>query len=288
MEQYSLNELYSRFSAGTIDRAAFEGAVYMYLFFNRRKTCLSYWINEEYEDYISWFYPRMKKAIDSYKEIGSSFEAYMNKFLMVSSREYRIRKTTKKIVEYSAWGAKVTDLYAYDESSGYFNEKKKDVLTDLTAIQNRRKNTKQILALVLKCYYYVSDDLLEKIASIIKIDKDELRKMIEKMRKIRQKKDDAIYLMKERIYCQYYRCIVYEKRLLLVQENSASYNKMKFRLKKSRLRLEKMRERFSKIRKDATNRQVAEVIGIKKGTVDASLYKLKTKLERMAEKSHLN
>jgi hypothetical protein len=288
MEQYSLNELYSKFSAGMIDRITFEGSVYMYFFFNREKTCLSYWINEEYEDYISWFYPRLKKAIDSYKDIGSSFEAYMNKFLMVSSREYRIRKTTKSFIEYSAWGARVPDLYAYEESSDYLNEKKNDVITGLTAVQNQRKNTRQILALVLKCYYYVSDELLDKIASIIKIDKDELRKMIEKMRELRQKKDDAIYLMKERIYCQYYRCIVYEKRLLLVQENSAAYDKMKIRLKKSRLRLEKMRERLSKIRKDATNRQVAEVIGIKKGTVDASLYKLKAKLESMAEKSHFN
>jgi hypothetical protein len=288
MEQHSLNELFLKFSAGTIDRAAFEGSIYMHFIFNREKTCLSYWKNEEYEDYLSWFYPRLKKAIDSYKEIGSSFEAYMNKFMMISSREYRIRKTTKSFIEYSAWGAQVPDLYAYEESPDYFSETIDDILPDFTVIQNQRKNTKRILALVLKCYYYVSDDLLEKIASIIKIDRDELRMMIEKMRKIRQKKDDAIYLLKERIYCQYYRCIVYEKRLSLIQENSAAYNNMKLRLEKARLRLEKMRKRLSGIRTDATNKQVAEVIGIKKGTVDASLFKLKAKLGKLAEKSNLN
>jgi FixJ family two-component response regulator len=63
---------------------------------------------------------------------------------------------------------------------------------------------------------------------------------------------------------------------------------MKLRLEKARLRLEKMRKRLSKIRTDATNKQVAEVIGIKKGTVDASLYKLKAKLVSVAGKSHLN
>jgi hypothetical protein len=288
MEQYSLNELYLKYSTGIIDRAEFEGLIYMYFFLNREKTCLSYWKNEEYEDCISWFYPRMKKAIDTYKEIGSSFEAYMNKFLMVSSKEYRVRKTTKSFIEYSAWGAQVPDLYAREESPGYFKEKKDDLLPELTILQNQRKNTRQILALVLKCYYYVSDDLLDKIASVIEMDKDELRKMIERMRKIRQKKDDEIYLMKERIYGQYYRCIVYEKRLSLMQENTASYDKLKLRRDKARLRLEKMRKRLSRIRTDATNKQVAEVIGIRKGTVDASLYKLKVKLDKMAEKSHLN
>jgi hypothetical protein len=207
---------------------------------------------------------------------------------MVSSREYRVRKTTKNFIEYSAWGAQINDLYAHEESPSYFSEKKDDVFPELIAIQGKRKDTRRILALVLKCYYYVSDDLLDKIASKIKIDKDELGKMIESMKKIRQKKDDAIYLMKERIYGQYYRCIVYEKRLSLVQENTGAYNKMKLRLEKARLRLEKMRKRLSKIRTDATNRQVAEIIGVKKGTVDASLYKLKEKLDGMADKSHLN
>jgi len=288
MEQYSLNDLYFKFSAGIIDRAEFEGSIYMYFILNKEKTCLSHWQNEEYEDYVSWFYPRFKKAIDSYKDIGSSFEAYMNKFLMVSSREYRVRKTTKSFIEYSAWSVQVPDLYAQEESPVYFSEKKEDLLPELTVIQNQRKNTRQILALVMKCYYYVSDDLLERIASIIEIDKDELREMIERMRKMRQKKDDAIYMMKERIYCQYYRCIVYEKRLSIIQENTAAYYKMKLRLGKARQRLEKMRKRLSKIRTDATNKQVAEVIGIKKGTVDASLYKLKARLDSMADKSHLN
>jgi len=288
MEQYSLNELYLKFSAGIIDRAELEGSIYMYFFLNKEKTCLNYWKKEEYEDYISWFYPRMKKAIDTYREIGSSFEAYMNKFLMVTSREYKVRKTAKSFIEYSAWSARVPDLYAHEESPGYFSEKKDNVLPELIVIQNQRKNTRRILALVLKCYYYVSDDFLDKIVSITKIDKDELRKMIEKMRKIRQKKDDAIYLMKERIYGQYYRCIVYEKRLSFIQENTDAYDKMKLRRDKARLRLERMRKRLSKIRTDATNKQVAEVIGVRKGTVDASLYKLKEKLDSMADKSHLN
>jgi FixJ family two-component response regulator len=94
--------------------------------------------------------------------------------------------------------------------------------------------------------------------------------------------------MKERIYCQYYRCIVYEKRLLLIQENNAAYEKLKLRLEKAKQRLEKMRKRITLIRTEATNKQVAEVIGIKKGTVDASLHKLKARLNNLSEKSQLN
>jgi len=45
---------------------------------------------------------------------------------------------------------------------------------------------------------------------------------------------------------------------------------------------------MKKTRKDATHREIAEAIGITKGTVDASLFKLKAKWETMAKKANLN
>jgi hypothetical protein len=112
--------------------------------------------------------------------------------------------------------------------------------------------------------------------------------MIERIQKIRQIKDDEIYMMKERIYCQYYRCIVFEKRLAHIQENSVSWEKLNVRLIKAKKRLEKMRKRLTLIRTEATNSQVAEVIGVKKGTIDASLHMLKIKLNSFSDKSLLN
>jgi hypothetical protein len=227
----------------------------------------------------------LQKAIDSYQETGSSFEAYINKYLLISSKEYRMRITTNSITEYSAWCARVPDLYVSEDSSDYLND---NTLKYLISEQDSKKNARRILALTLKCYYFVSDDFADKIAPRIGIDSNELREMINKMRKIRQKRDDEIYLMKERIYSQFYRCIVYEKKLLYFLENTDAYKKLKLKQEKARQRLEKMRKRMAIVRKDATNDQVAEVIGIKKGTVDASLYKLKAKLKHLAEKSSLN
>ena len=73
-----------------------------------------------------------------------------------------------------------------------------------------------------------------------------------------------------------------------MSENTAAAVKLKQRLEKARLRLETMRKRLAGIRSDATNSQVAEVIGISKGAVDASLHHLKTKWNIGANKSLLN
>jgi len=288
MQQNTLNELHSQYTTGKIKREEFEGSIYRHYFNNQEKTCLSHWKRDQYEDYISWFYQRLKRAIDSYRDTGSSFDAFMSKFLLISSKEYRVRITTNSVTEYSAWSARVPDLYAREEPPYYLHENNEDILSKLINTQNGRRDTKRILALILKCYYYVSDDFIDKIASKLEMDGKELRDMVDRVRKIRQKKDDEIYLMKERIYCQYYRCFVYEGRLSLVQENTAAYNKLKLRLDKAKQRLQKMRKRITLVRTDATNKQIAEVIGIKKGTVDASLHKLKEKWKDMSAKFSLN
>jgi hypothetical protein len=286
--QKSLNELYSRYLTGDFEREELEGAVFLWLFNNPEKTWLRHWKSDEYEDFISWFYPRLKGSIDSYKDTGSSFEAYMSKFLLVASKEYNVRKTTNAVTEYSAWAARVPELYAMEEPPVYKHRNEEDFIAQMVIDKNGRKNSRRILALILKCYYYVSEDFAEKIAPLIEIDAKTLLEMLSKIREIRQKRDDEIYLMKERIYCQYYRCMIYEKKISIVEEDSVVHKKLTLRLVKARQRLEKMRKRMTAIRTEATNKQVAEVIGVAKGTVDSSLHRLKEKWKNMAKKAELN
>jgi len=284
----TLNNLYSCYKKSELNRSDFEGLIYRYFIGHQEKTCIRHWDHDEYEDFISWFYPRLHLAIDSYTEKGSSFEAFIGKYLLISSKEYHVRTVTKNVIEYSAWSARVPEMYAYEEPSPYiFNETKK-VLSNITADKKGRKESRRMLALILKCYYYISDDFAEKIAPAIGIEKEELKNKLREIRDIRQKKDDKIFIKKEKIYRQFYRCIVYEKRFLLTKENTVTHEKMKIRKEKARLRLDKLREQMAKTRIEATNREIAEIIGVTKGSVDAGLCRLKSKWENMSKKAGLN
>ena len=286
--QLSLNGLFSDYLSGEILRDQFEGLIYNYLVHNQEKTCLSHWKRDEYEDYLSWFYPRLHKAIDTYQDVGSSFEAFAARFLLVSSKEYRVRITSKAVTEYSAWSAQVPDMYAHEEPPVYIHKSAEKMINDLTIDKKGRKNTRCVLALLLKCYNYVSEDFAEKVAPKLGMDKKELLAMLKKIREIRQDRDDAVYFMQERINTQFLRCIVYERKMMLLKEDANAYAKLKSKHERARARLEKMRERIRNIRTDATNKQVAEIIGISKGTVDASLYKLRTRMQVMSEKALAN
>ena len=286
--ELSINDFYSDYLSGELSRNEFEGMIYNYYICNQDKTCLSHWKRDEYEDYLSWFYPRLHKAIDSYQDVGSSFEAFTARFLLISSKEYRGRMTSNSITEYSAWSAQVPDMYAHEEPPVYIHTSVERIINNMTIDKNGRKNTRRLLALFLKCYYYISDDFAERVAPRLGLDKNELLKMLEKMRDIRQDKDDEIFLKKERINTQFLRCLVYERKLSLLKENAPAYNKLKRKRDKARERLEKMRKRMKSTRTEATNKQVAEVIGITKGTVDASLHRLKIRWKKLSDKANLN
>jgi len=279
MQQNSLNFFYSQYANGKLERGKFEGLIYCHLIENQGRTKLSMWNHDEYEDLISWFFPRMQKAIDTYCKTSSAFESFIYTILHVSAREFRVRSVTNSVTEYSAWSARIPEYYAHEEPSAYLTEKQEDLLANLSFKNPKRRNVKQLTILILKCYYYVSDDFIDRLIPGTGIDKNKLREMIEKIRILRTKHDDDIYHLKERIHCQYYRCIVYEKRLSYLKENVSAYAKLKLRLEKARERLEKMRKRIAVIRTCATNSQIAEVIGISKGAVDSHLYTLKSKWE---------
>jgi len=283
-----LNKLFDKYLTGEISRNDFEGYIYRFLIYNQEETCLSHWKRDVYNDFLSWFYPRLQKAIDMYRDIGSSFVAFMSKFILISSKEYRSTITSNEIIEYSTWSAQVSELYVHEEPVVYLEKNMENIINKLIIDKQGRKNTRRILSLIIKCYYYVSEDFAEKIAPKIGMKSEELLEMLKKIRSIRQKKDDDIYNLKERIYSQFFRCLIYERNLLYFKENAEKYNKKKLQLKKARERLESMRKRLASIRKEATNIQVAEIIGVTKGTVDASLHRLKIKWKKLAKNAYLN
>ncbi|MDR2965604.1 MAG: hypothetical protein LBU88_07495 [Treponema sp.] len=275
MKLIDLNAIYKQYISKAISRCKTEGSIYNYYLFNQRKTCLSHWQADDYEDFVSWFYPRLRESIDKYIDIGSSFEAFLNKIFFIASKEYKVSTVKSSVTEYSTWCARVPDLYVYEESPEYNFSSKEKIISKIIRDKNGRKNSRRILALLLKCYNYISDDFIDKVAPMIEIEKDDLKSMMENMRKIRQKKDDDIYLLKERTFRQYYRCMVYERRLAIMSKNTVVYDKMNHQLNTARKKLNKLRERLNLVRKNATNSQIAEVIGVCKGTVDSCLYKLK-------------
>ena len=161
-------------------------------------------------------------------------------------------------------------MAVYDEEPSYLFEKK--------SVQHKKiAKPQHILILLLKSYAFLSDDVLERIVPSLDVSIEKLHLMLDSIRGMRAKTDEELRNLKERIYSQHYKCIGIEKKLALAQERGAYYTQLEGRLKRGKARLAAMKKRLLTIRPDASNRQIAEVLGIPKGTVDSNLYAIKRK-----------
>ena len=264
----SLNELYAHFSAGLLGKDEFEGAVFKAISEDTRYT--PGFSQQEHEDYISWLYPRISRAIAAYQETGSSFESYIGATVRMTAKEYRQRQAHGYFAESTAWITQLPDLYLSEVEPQYDG----DIAAAAKKLA-RLGNPRQLLILVLKCCNYVSADFLERVSPGLGVTPDALSEMIYRLRVRRAKREREIRLLRESVNCQFFRCIFYERSLQHMPEDSVAAQRIRGRLERGRKRLEKMRKRLAHLRPDPSNRQIAEVLGLSKGTVDAALHILK-------------
>jgi hypothetical protein len=265
----ALSEVQHNYLLGKINKREFEGFIFQYLLDNFEKFRQFDGNRERWLDFITWLYPRLSRAVDGYRETGASFEIYINAIVQWSCREYRIKEADHQATEYACWKARAEESAIQEPDPKYTAA----VRRPLPRIYTRR----QILILFLKSYYFVSDDFTDRVAAGIGMEKRELYRLIEELKKLRIKREHNIFLLKERVHCQYYRCLSFEKRLLLATPGTAYYEKMNTRFRRAQVYLEAAKHRLAGIRMGATNGQIAAVLHIPKGTVDSALHSIKEK-----------
>jgi len=261
----SLNGVFAEYSAGLLEKKRLEGEIFRAIKENVRH--LANWDRADNDEYLSWLYPRISQAIGTYRETGSSFETYIGSMVRMTAKEFRSRKFRAYVSEYAAWMSALPGMYTHEDPPEY-------------ACAEEEANTKtekprQLLILILKCCHYVSDDFLERAAPKLGIPAEELNRMVKFLKKLREKREQCNVSLQEKANYQFYRCIFYEKRLKALPENSMAAQRIKGRLERGRDRLANIRERLAKRAPDPSNRQIAKLLGISKGTVDSVLYRLK-------------
>jgi DNA-directed RNA polymerase specialized sigma24 family protein len=272
----TLNELYADYSAGLLKKEDFEAAIFRAVqddLYRRNLTGLN---KEDHDDFVSWLYFRLGRAINSYRETGSSFEKYIGSMIRLTAKEYRSRQIRDYFAESAAWITQVPEMNVREEAPEY-NEFGTLEIKEAADLSEILKTPRQLLILILKCCNYISPDLLERITPKLDISCEVLNEMIGNLTEQRKKRETEAKLLRERANCQFYRCILYEKKLKTLAEGSNAAIRAQGRLERSRNRLNKMRKQLAKMRFDPSNYQIAKLLGITKGTVDSVLYNIKSR-----------
>jgi hypothetical protein len=267
-----LDKLLKIYHYGQIDRKELETRIFFKVRENVMRFGLEKMDRESCGDFVSWLYPRIKRAVDRYEDRGSTFDSYINVLVKLSAKEYCLRKKDHKIIEQTWWDAKAEEMMVCEEEEPEYFEPKQDF--------SQVRNRKQVLLLLLKSYHFLSDDYISRAAPAIGIDKEELKNMVDTLRNQRLGQEEQIRGLQERIYSQFYRCLAFENRMRAFPPGSSHSQEMKKRLEGAKKRLAAMRKRLAAMRIDAPNWQIANLIGTKKGTVDSGLHTARRNHER--------
>jgi hypothetical protein len=199
-----LSKLLTRYSLGLISKKELESHIFKFALDNCQEFRPYKWNDEEYMDFVCALYPRISRAIDNYQDTGASFDAYIASLVRWGIRERRSREADRHVVEYTCWEAKALDEAAVHEEEEVYSEPEPAF--------DKVSNPRQVLVLLLKSYQYMSPDLLERISPALDMDKEKLGELIDGLRKLRLEREERIKTFQERIYSQFYRCIVLEKK----------------------------------------------------------------------------
>jgi hypothetical protein len=272
-EKY-LSDLYEMYTSSKLSKRNLEGEIFRYLLENSERFRLFRGNRDTWSDFLASLYPRIVRAIDLYRDQGSSFDAYITSLVHCAAKEYRLRESDRSITEYVCWKAKAEDL-AVAESEPDYNESHET--RKRVSIPNE-VNTRQILFLLLKSYFFVSDEFVKKVSQTIGMDAVLVQGIIDELRRRRFEKDAEIIALRERVHCQHYRCIAYQKRMISTQKGTDYHERMKDRYERARKRFHKMKKRLGGMRMSASNRMIADILGIPRGTVDSSLSVIKNRM----------
>lgn len=272
-----LSALHQRYLQGELTKKEFEEYIFKYLL-NNHERLNPFKRNEEcFMDFLSLLYPRISRAVDNYKDKGASFEAYLTSIIHWSQKDYKIRESNHFITEYSCWKARAEEISSENPEPEYIGTEIDPGLHEVLENYTRR----QILILFLKSYYFVSEDLLRRVANILEMRQEELWALVEQLRTQRMKHERAVSELKARVHSQYYRCLTIQNRIAAALPESALYEKLKTHYEKATLRLQNMKTRLAGFKVDASNRQIAEILKLSKGTIDSTLHVIHEKAKRL-------
>jgi DNA-directed RNA polymerase specialized sigma24 family protein len=266
----SLNELYEHYAEGRLKKKAFECAIFRIIRKNFQRYGLVGWNREDKDDYLSLVYTRIGSAIDNYQETGSTFETYISVLVRLTAKEFRSRQARAYTEETTAWITQLPDMFVHEREAEYCADSDGKIKEP-----EKPKNPRQLLILILKCCSLVDADFLEKAAPLLDLKVESLYKMIDSLKKQGERREMEAVALREKINRQFLRCVLFEKKLQIVTENSIITERIQKQLEVGRKRLFKIRTRLARKNLAPSNEQIAKVLGISKSTVDSAMYNLK-------------
>jgi hypothetical protein len=236
------------------------------------------WDEDACSEFYLFFHPRLLRVLGRFRDQGKPFESYLASVLHWQARSFACRR--KKDERAWAMGFRLVPP-APSEPEELFDPGRPSAWPPAPrCLASPRLSTHdrgRLLYLVLKCCRRLEPEHLAAAAEATGVDSRRLAVMVEELRAGLEPAERRLAALRERRNRAFSEARLLEAELAGRPEGDADAA-LRLRLAAANRRMNAAMARMARVRRDPTNREVAAVLGVPKGTVDCGLFWLKRRL----------
>jgi len=246
------------------------------------------WDEDACGDFLLFVYPRLEGLLDRFRDMGLPFEPYLFSVLAWNLKSFARRKAESR-----AYGGADLRIVAIDgDAEGRTAEESdpggtppfpdgpsiessaiRKAALELPSLSGRR----QFLFLVLKCMRTLGPEDLVAVAASAGIGEGEARRILSALGARLGKKEERLAMLRVRRNRAYSLARFLEVRLAS-EPDEEKRAALRRRLRAAGRCMRNAMARMARVGMAPSNREIADVLGVPKGTVDSGLYWAKKRL----------
>lgn len=247
-------------------------------------------------EFVLWLYPQLERIVERFDPQKASYLTYVSvgvkyrylRFCAEKGRAAEIRRAAEDEEMKLCDGWDEDEQCACEPPAAYTAGEEAGVAARVLeragkSESAKRRMARDILLLALKSTFYLSEDLIEKVAVFCEIPREDLEKLLETVRRDYGARQGAYEEMRLRKHCYYIRAFNCSKKLYEINLPPGSLDSEKARsVEKERDFCERQSARLSlrmeKMQRNPSNRYLAALLGMPRGSVNSALARIKKHL----------
>ena len=270
------------YQQGKVSYEAISGHISLYVYDFPRRT--KYWDQDRCSDFFVFIHPRLKKMADSFVYSGTPFEAYLNVTLKHQMNSFLKRQREKERKE-SLFCRMCASGSLEDEGSFYkiydnfsYEIKEPDMSYRSRIARGRMK--KRLLFIALSNPYILDDELIAQVSEVTGYSADCISRACMAVKEKIQKKRESLQHLKKLRNSYYFQILVIQSRIM-EEPDPDKRLWLEEEIKGLRQRIERASKKISaKSSCLVSHQDLADVLGIPKGTIDYSFFYFRKKNDR--------
>jgi DNA-directed RNA polymerase specialized sigma24 family protein len=239
------------------------------------------WDEDACGDFYLFIHSRLVRMLDRFRDQGKPFESYLCAVLTWQLRNFaRERKRSER-----AWNVSLrlqTDEEAPEQPSTQWLCAPQAISRLIRSDADRRN----FLFLVLKCSCTIDPVEAARLAGIAGVDVKRLVDLVASLREIRNRRQARLETFRFRRNKAFSQARLLETELR-TEMDPLRTETLRARVSRARRRMRSAMTRMARVGLAPTNREIASLLGVPKGTVDSGLYWLKKKLASVYDPDNL-